>query len=317
MSEDLLFNAEDTVAPAAAHGVWTVLIVDDDAEVHSVTTLALAGFAFAGKPLRFLHAHSGAEARVLLASRSDIALVLLDVVMETDHAGLELVEHVRNRIGNRFIRIILRTGQPGQAPELEVITKYDINDYKYKTELTRERLFTAVYTGLSTYRDLVALEASRRGLEKVIEASARIFELRELEHFAQGVLEQLAALLFFDCDALMVDVSGLAAAATPDNFRIIAGTGAYRDSVDRDASALPAPVLARMREALSRQAWTCGDDYFVAHRADATGAELVFYVDAGVQLPPPDRHLLELFCRNVMIARENLRILGSERGNAA
>jgi CheY-like chemotaxis protein len=317
MSEDILFNAEDTVAPAAVHGAWTVLIVDDDSEVHSVTTLALAGFVFAGKPLRFLHAHSGAEARVLLASRLDIALVLLDVVMETEHAGLELVEHVRKRIGNRFFRIILRTGQPGQAPELEVITKYDINDYKYKTELTRERLFTTVYTGLSTYRDLIALEASRRGLEKVIEASARIFELRELENFAQGVLEQLAALLFLDCDALIADISGLAAAAAPGSVRVIAATGAYRHSVDHDAAALPAPVLARMREALSRPTWTCGDDYFVAHRADFAGTELVFYVDAGVRLPPPDRHLLELFCRNVMIARENLRMIAGERGKAA
>jgi CheY-like chemotaxis protein len=316
VSEDLLFDAEDPVAPATTHGVWTVLIVDDDPEVHSVTTLALAGFVFAGKPLRFLHAHSGAEAARLLAAREDVALVLLDVVMESEHAGLDLVEHVRNVLDNRFIRIILRTGQPGQAPELEVITKYDINDYKHKTELTRERLFTTVYTSLSTYRDLVALEASRRGLEKVIDASARIFELRELDHFAQGVLEQLAALLFLDCDALMVHVSGLVAAGVPASLRVVAGTGAYRETVEHDASALPPAVFARIREALARKKWTCGDDYFVSHQADSAGAELVFYVDAGVRLPPPDRHLLELFCRNVMIARENMRLLAGQEKKA-
>lgn len=312
MSEDILFHAEDSAAAAPGRGSWSVLIVDDDPEVHSVTVLALAGFAFAGKGLRFLHAHSGAEARQVLETRDDIALMLLDVVMETEHAGLDLVEYVRNALGNRFVRIVLRTGQPGQAPELEVITRYDINDYKYKTELTRQRLFTTVYTGLSTYRDLIALEANRRGLEKVIDASARIFELRSLDQFAQGVLEQLAALLFLECDAVMLQVSGVAAAGAPPDLRIVAGTGAYRDHIHEDAGALPVPVLQRIRDALGHESWTCGEDYFVSHKSDAAGSEMAFYVDAGVRLPPPDRHLLELFCRNVMIARDNVRLLAAK-----
>ena len=310
MTDEILFRDEEVASAARTRGAWTVLVVDDDAEVHTVTTLALAGFEFAGRSLRFLHARSAGEARVLLGAHRDIALVLLDVVMETDHAGLELVEYIRNELQNRFIRIVLRTGQPGQAPELEVITRYDINDYKYKTELTRERLFTAVYTGLSTYRDLIALEANRRGLEKVIEASARIFELRSLEHFAQGVLEQLAALLFLDCDALMVHVSSLAAEGDPAALHVIAATGAYRDSSGRDAATtLPPEVLRRIGAALKAQGWSHGDHYFVGHRPDEYGGEMVFYLESQEPLPAPDRYLLELFCRNVTIARENVRML--------
>jgi CheY-like chemotaxis protein len=316
MKDEILFRAEeDQHIPPARHA-WPLLIVDDDPEVHTVTTLALAGFNFAGRPLRFAHARSGAEARAMLSAPNDFALVLLDVVMETDHAGLELVEHVRNVLKNRFIRIILRTGQPGQAPELEVITKYDINDYKYKTELTRERLFTTVYTGLSTYRDLMALEANRRGLEKVIEASSHIFELRSLEQFAQGVLEQLAALLFLDCDALMVHMSAVAAEGDPRNLHVVAGTGVYRATAGHEAAgALPEPVLGRIRQALRHQGWTTGEQYFCGHRTDASGGEMVFYIETAVPLPTPDRHLLELFCRNVMIARENVRLLHSVVGS--
>lgn len=321
MTDEILFRAEDAVPPVPARAAWPLLIVDDDPEVHTVTMLALSGFAFAGRPLAFAHARSGAEARALLAQPNDIPLMLLDVVMETDHAGLDLVEHVRNVLDNRFIRIILRTGQPGQAPELEVITKYDINDYKYKTELTRERLFTTVYTGLSTYRDLVALEASRRGLEKVIEASARIFELRSVEHLAQGVLEQLAALLLMDCDALMVHVSGVAAAGDPGDLHVVAGTGVFREAAGRDvAGTLPAPVLDRIRTALQRDGWSAGERFFCAHKIDAKGGELVFYIETAAPLPSPDRRLLELFCRNVMIARENVRMLqgpGGPSGKAA
>lgn len=312
MNDDILFREEDGPQQAYARGAWTLLIVDDDPEVHAVTTLALAGFTFAGRPLRFLHANSAREARALLSAPNDIALVLLDVVMETDHAGLDLVEYVRNVLHNRFIRIVLRTGQPGQAPELEVIARYDINDYKYKTELTRERLFTTVYTGLSTYRDLIALEANRRGLQKVIDASSRIFELRSLEHFAQGVLEQLAALLFLDCDAVMLHVSGLAAEGEPDPQRlhIIAATGTYQGSAGSDVgTTLPPDVLQRIRTALREEGWSSGEHYFIGHRPDQQGGEMVFYLEATAPLPAPDRHLLNLFCRNVMIARENVRLL--------
>jgi CheY-like chemotaxis protein len=308
MTDELSFSAEDEELARPARGAWTLLIVDDDPEVHTVTTLALAGFTYAGKGLHFEHARSGTEARALLDKRNDIALVLLDVVMETDHAGLDLVEHVREELKNRFIRIVLRTGQPGQAPELEVITKYDINDYKYKTELTRERLFTTVYTGLSTYREMMALEANRRGLEKVIEASAQIFELRSLEQFAQGVLEQLAALLFLECDSVMLHLSGLAAEG--EELHVVAATGAYRGSVGHNAAGELSPVvMERIREALKRDTWIAGEHHFVGHRGSLGGGEIVFYLETEAPLPPPDRRLIELFCRNVMIARENVRLL--------
>lgn len=311
MSNELRFASEAAAPETLARSPWTLLIVDDESEVHAVTELALSGFTFVGRKLHFLHAHSGAEARQVLSQRQDVALVLLDVVMETERAGLDVVEFVRNELRNRFIRIILRTGQPGQAPELHVITRYDINDYKYKTELTSERLFTAVYTGLSTYRDLMALDANRRGLEKVIEASARIFELRSMDHFAQGVLEQLAALLFIERDAVMVHVNGVAAedlagASTGSALRIIAATGALEKLVGRDGSQLPPQVLARLEAARSGRASTFGPDFLVGYQDGSQ--PLLFYVETAEPISLPDRTLIELFYRNVGIARENLRL---------
>ena len=115
--------------------------------------------------------------------------MLLDVVMETDHAGLDVARFVREEARNSFVRIILRTGQPGQAPESKVITDYDINDYKEKTELTSKKLFTLMHAALRSYRDIIALANNKRGLEEIIEASASIFELKSMENFAHGVLE--------------------------------------------------------------------------------------------------------------------------------
>ena len=213
-------------------------------------------------------------------------------------------------MGNRFIRIILRTGQPGQAPELHVITRYDINDYKHKTDLTSERLFTAVYTSLWTYRDLMALDANRRGLEKVIEASARIFETRSAERFAQGVLEQLTALLYLEREAVMVRAPAIAAQDLPDapdatGLRVIAATGPLHSHVGEDACSLPELVRHRLEAARIAQSSSFGDDYIVAYQG---GAEvLLFYIGIDEPISGADRNLIELFFRNVAIARENLR----------
>ena len=138
MNDDLITLIEDDDGDAPLGPPWKVLVVDDEQEVHNITRVALSDFEFAGCGLELLHAHSGAEAAAIVDRTPDIAVMLVDVVMETDHAGLDFVRHVREVAQLRFPRIILRTGQPGQAPERQVITEYDINDYKQKTELTQQ-----------------------------------------------------------------------------------------------------------------------------------------------------------------------------------
>ncbi|NER52476.1 MAG: adenylate/guanylate cyclase domain-containing response regulator [Symploca sp. SIO1A3] len=161
---------------------WKVLIVDDEIEIHNVTKLALNEFTFGGKTLTFISAYSGEEAKKLTKQHPDIALILLDVVMESDDAGLEVVKYIRNVLGNFLVRIILRTGQPEQAPEDVVIIHYDINDYKIKTELTTRKLFTAIVSALRSFRTLTRLEDSRRELTQVAAAAAR-FVPRQFLHF--------------------------------------------------------------------------------------------------------------------------------------
>ncbi|WP_310386841.1 DUF3369 domain-containing protein, partial [Roseateles sp.] len=174
---------------------WRVLIVDDDADVHKATELAMQGLLVEGLSLSFLHASSAAEARQVLASESDLAVVLLDVVMESEDAGLQLVRFIRDDLQLGAVRIILRTGQPGYAPEIETVQAYDINDYKTKSELTRTRLYTVLTAAIRSYRQICALDSNRRGLEMIVEASTELSRLRGLHRFAEGVVTQLCALL--------------------------------------------------------------------------------------------------------------------------
>ena len=322
MDEDTLHNGQDGLqlaeegtqtqpAPVSKRGKpWKLLVVDDEEEVHVVTRLVLDDFEFSGQPLQIISAHSAAEARKILQEEKDIAVILLDVVMETDQAGLDVVRFIREELHNSFTRIVLRTGQPGQAPEHKVITDYDINDYKEKTELTRQKLFTTIYTSISSYRDLVAIDGNRRGLVKVIDASAEIFELRSLEYFAEGVLEQLTALLYLDQDAMVIASAGIAAEKDNGHFDVVAATGRFRPVVGKDLrKSLPAAVLARVDKCLEQKASIFGEDYYVGYYNTDTGIDHILYVSANTVISVPDKNLIEMFARNVAIAHENARLM--------
>jgi CheY-like chemotaxis protein len=123
---------------------WKILIADDDSNVHETTLLALSGVLIHGRPLEFLHAYSAKEAQTLIEAHPDMALVLLDVVMETVDAGLKLVSVIRNDLARRDLRIVLRTGQPGYAPEKKVNHEFAIDGYTTKSKLTRSILISVL-----------------------------------------------------------------------------------------------------------------------------------------------------------------------------
>ena len=149
---------------------WKVVIIDDDPEVHEVTQFALQDFTFCNKPLTFLSAYSGQEAQGLLENHPDAAVIFLDVVMEENNSGLKIVKYIRETLQNYLVRIILRTGQPGEAPEEKIIVDYDINDYKLKTDLTQRKLFVTMIAALRAYYDLITLEINKLALKQTLEA---------------------------------------------------------------------------------------------------------------------------------------------------
>ncbi len=166
-AEDDWLNDEDASAIAKEPGKdnpWRILIVDDDKDVHLMTQFALLNVVFMNRPLELLSAYSGREAFTMLQALPDIALVLLDVVMETSDAGLLLAKQIREVLQNHLVRVVLRTGQPGQAPEQRVIVDYDINDYKGKAELTKQKLFTTVIASLRSYDNLLTIARSKEAL---------------------------------------------------------------------------------------------------------------------------------------------------------
>jgi signal transduction histidine kinase len=173
-------EAKDDDNSVSEEEMWKLLIVDDEEDVHQLTRFVLDDYVYQDKKLKLISAYSAEDAKVLLEQNPNIAVILLDVVMETNDAGLKLVEYIRENQQNHFVRIILRTGQAGYAPEKQVILKYDINDYKNKTELTDQKLFTVITASLRAYSDIITIESYRQHLEdKVAERTSELQEKNE------------------------------------------------------------------------------------------------------------------------------------------
>lgn len=219
---------------------YKIMIADDDEEVHKITKVILKYFNFEGRSLEFVDTYSGEETKTALEENPDTAIVFLDVVMEENDSGLNVARYLRDELGNTLTRIILRTGQPGEAPEEEVIKMYDINDYRLKTELTVKRLHTTLYASLRNYRDLQTLEKNKKGLEKIIKASAKLFEHNTLDDFLITILNELSQFNYDPIEMLYIrsenDVlsDGMVILEQSAQNKIIAATGKYEHYINEE-----------------------------------------------------------------------------------
>ena len=284
------------------------MIVDDDEQVHAITEMALRDSEFLKRGLTFLHAYSGQEAIELAEDHPDTAVIFMDVVMESDHAGLDAIRFIREQLGNSRVRIIIRTGQPGQAPEQEVITRFDINDYKEKTELTKQKLFSATYAALRGYRDLQALHETQMGLEAVISSSGSLFEWKSIETFAGGVLQQISALLQLADGALYARTAGFAARPIDGQLHVVAATGEYGPFIGRTADeALSDDAQRLIKRAMISGRGISDGQHYATHFSSEHGGDYIVYI-SGLASGSPNTHMLDLFCNNVSVAFENVHL---------
>lgn len=294
-------NAENDNGPVNRAPTYKIAIIDDEPEVHEVTRFVLSGFEAEGRRLTFLSAFSAKEARELFEGHDDIALAFVDVVMESDDAGLQLVRYVREELSNRRTRLVLRTGQPGQAPEEAVIRDFDINDYKAKTELTASKLKTCVFAALRSYRDIVTIEESREGMRRVLESSASVLKSGTLPNFGTAVLNHTLHLLKLDSSEVFL-ASRVQDLYGDTQMVVLAATG---DEViyDRSLSAarIPKGPRALLERAMDEKTSLSEENAFVGFYETGDQGAAALYCRHDSPLNATQRHVLELFASNVIL----------------
>ncbi|WP_100644322.1 DUF3369 domain-containing protein [Alteromonas facilis] len=308
MDDELVFSNDDYQEPMLPEGSrWKVLVIDDEPEIHTVTRMVLADVEFDGRRIDCISAYSGAEARDILSSdeNNDIALAIVDVVMETHNAGLEFIQWTRSQLNNHTIRLVLRTGQPGEAPEESVIRDYDINDYKNKTELTALRLKTVTFSALRSYRDIKIIERHRLGLERIIAATAEFIECETLPQFATTILRQIAVILGLESSEIVCCAVTHEYDREPTSgLNILANNQGGED----DDTPLSQSVMERIANAIEQKKSIHDDDYFIGYFTTNRGTENLLYVSRNNAIEPVQHHLLEYFAHNIAVAHENLSL---------
>jgi len=287
---------------------WKVLIVDDEPDVHQMTRLCLRDFSFAGRGIELLSAESTQEARDILQHTDDIAVALIDVVMEADDSGLKLVEEIRNDFGFLQLRIIIRTGQSGLAPERYVIDYFDIDDYKDKSELTSQKLYSSVRLALKSYRNLVALERNLQGLQWILAVTPDLYNLRsdKLEGYFRGVLLQLIGICKLGHSGMISTIDALAITLDGKEVHIRAGAGDLEHANSE-----------RRREVVELcSAIALGDKPLVKLRKGALVAPLevrgevlgFLYVEANEELSEGERELIRVLANQCAAGLDNFRL---------
>lgn len=275
---------------------WNVLVVDDEAIVHTVTDLVLKPFTFEDRPVRLISAYSAAEARQIVEQERDIAVALVDIVMETDHAGLDLVRWIRDERNDRLMRIVIRTGQPGKAPEAAVIARYEINDYKQKTELSDTRLITTVATALRNYRDLVKMERDFRNLQNLVSSARPFWSPGEQTRLDEVIVERFASLL-----------NGPAVSAA----LVTRGEGASEVRIGRGRFAegrLTAEDRRLIDRAADGEATIVDGRAFVAYLDGSVGVPRYLILEAPGVLDRTERSVLDAFVSSISLAVANVTL---------
>lgn len=308
LDNELLFASDktDNIEDAEPEKYWKIVIADDEEEVHAMTRMVLKKFEFEGQKIELISSYSGKETIRVMSDNPDVAILLLDVVMETENSGLEVVKAIREELANPFVRIILRTGQPGQAPEEEVIRSYDINDYKSKTELTVQKLYTAVIASLRAYRDMKTIERNRIGLEHIINSSRNLFEMQSLKAFTADVLDQFTNLLVNDVTEES-EIVGLAITSIGGRNKIVESTLKYKSYVGmfiEDIDDLN--IVKNINESFSNKKTSFASNYYIGYFDSLKQVENLVYIESPKSFTELEIDLIKIFSSNVAVAFDNI-----------
>lgn len=307
-------SKEKSVLPA-----WKVLIVDDEPWVHDVSVLAMKSIRFQGRGIEFIHAFSGADAILRMAEHTDIALLLLDVIMETHTAGLEVVRAVREQQNNKLTRIVLRTGHPGMFPERQIVMQYDIDDYREKTSLVYETFFTLVVSSLRIYASLIEIEKNRQCLETFSVADLELSRQSNIYDLAKLSIKKIKELLILsEREGLDPPQIFVAFHVTPPVFlqkslpsahdmKIIATDWACHGHLHRSLFELQRPDLLRIADrALKARSHQPERGAHILYCPMNRGELLVFMVGSSRDFSPFTKQMLDLLCQKMALSGENI-----------
>ncbi len=312
--DDLVVFESEPEGPHIAKAQWKILVVDDDEDVHRATRYALRNTRILNRDLLFISAYSAAEAAEILAGEDEIAVILLDVVMEDETAGLRLVKTIRSDMHLQDVRIVLRTGQPGFAPEEDAIRDYDINDYRNKNELTHTRLLTTITAAIRAYAYIKALAEGRRDLERIVDASSDLQSAHHIHRFATEVSRHAGNIFALSGDTLVLTTLTGETDDFPEpdeEYHVVVASGRFESYRGLSEAQIPEPhIRKRLRLALEGHRSVLDESSMTLFSRSQSGTTLVSYLEGATTLKADHAlGLLDVYASTVALSLENVALM--------
>lgn len=289
---------------------WKLLVVDDEPEARRLVGLHLSDFSFASRPLEIIEATSAREARLKLREHRDIAVALIGAMAESDESGLKLVEFIREKLGNRLIRLIVRADKPETALDRSFIDGFDIDDCQDTRQLAASQLYTTVRARIKSYRDLQTIELNRHGLTRILDITPELYNLHRdrLEEYFRGVLMQIIGICNLEHSGIISTLDGLVSTMAGEDIRIRAGTGDFRTGAESEFR------RQQISELCSRVVINNEHPKALRHNAMVVPLRIkeeilgFVYLELRVELTAEDRELIQVMANQCAAALDNFRL---------
>ena len=301
------FFKEEKKETTQCKAKWKIIIADDEQDVHTLTKTVLKDFEYQGKRIEFISTYNESETINALIEHNDVAMILLDVVMESDDTGLMIAKRIREELKNNLIQIILRTGQAGSAPETDVVINYAINDYKEKTELTSKKLVTTIITALRSYKTLKSVESNKKGLQQIIDASETLYKKSSSQLLSQGILTQILSLLKIDHDALLIEhLDSISIEKNDTSYSIVNSAGLYEGI--KDFESLDSKIKNLINDVITTKKSIFTENVCVGYLDLDEKQSNIIYISSYETINEIERNLIEVFFNHSSVALNNIRL---------
>ncbi len=312
-NELMLFSEESKDIREEYDLYWDILIVDDDCDVHSATKYALKNTKILSRELTFHDAYSAEEAKKVLSENQHIALIMLDVVMETPNAGLDFIAFVRNELGLNDLRIILRTGEPNQAPEMAVIRDYDINDYQLKSEVTQKSLYVCLTSALRSYEQISTISSSKKALNDILEMGRFLLNCESEIELHDTIFKYVTSDANDVVDAFLVIEKN-------ESLFVTHSSGNYLDKQGLELHvAIDESVVVQVDQCLNSESNIVLDDYCILYLGSSSRGHRCIFIsklEKNNNIFSQDKDLLEIFSRSCIVSGDNIFFINKLKNHA-
>lgn len=291
--------------------ILKVIILSKNEYNHEFIAKILYSARIKNASINILHTYSIEECKTIINNNSDAALLFIDlekpINLKSVDNELFIVTYIRDILKNKSLQIILKNSFAGKYTPDKIVMRYNINQFIYDKDLNENMILSSILSSLNSFETISLTEKSKKGLEQVIKSSSIIFELHSLKKFAVGMLNQLSLIIKSGSNLPYLNTSCFVASRKGKNFYILLGRGNFSSHIGENiVNSVSSNTLRDFKLVISTKKNKFSKDHFILYFNNNYNNEMLIYFDKITYLSKSSIKTIDLFCKNMNIAFDNI-----------